>query len=105
MPRIASPPSSGGSSDATTERKKMSESRKMNGNASSSACAKSLPTCVFTWALAIASPPSLTSCWEEKRLSISLASLDICRSDRALKYATTYVERPSRATIAGSCVV
>ena len=76
MPRIASPPSSGGSSAATSERKKRSESRKMNGNASSSACAKSLPTCVFTWALAIASPPSLTSCWAEKRLSISLASLD-----------------------------
>ena len=72
MPRIASPPSSGGSSDATTDRKKISESRKMNGNASSSAWARSWPTCVFTWALAIALPPSLTSCWKEKRLSIRL---------------------------------
>ena len=105
MPRIARPPSSGGSSDATSERKNTSESRKMNGNASSSACARSLPTCVSTCALAIASPPNLTSCWDEKRFSISLASSDRRLSDSALKYATTYVERPSRATIAGSCVV
>ena len=39
--RIARPPSSGGSSDATSERKNSRESRKMNGNASSSARARS----------------------------------------------------------------
>ena len=64
---IASPPSSGGSSAATSERKNSSESRKMNGNASSSACARSWPTCVLAWALAIAPPPSLTSGWPANR--------------------------------------
>jgi len=44
---IATPPSSGGSRAATSERKNSSESRKMNGNASSSARARSWPTCVF----------------------------------------------------------
>src|SRR5436305_142699 len=36
---IASPPRNGGSSEATSERKNSKDSRKMNGNASSSACA------------------------------------------------------------------
>jgi hypothetical protein len=44
---IASAPSNGGIREATSERKNSSESKKMNGNASSSACARSLPTWVF----------------------------------------------------------
>ncbi len=51
---IASPPSSGGSSAATSERKNSSESKKMNGNASSSARARSRLTWVFACALATA---------------------------------------------------
>ena len=48
VPTIASPPSSGGSSAATRQRKNSSESKKMNGNASSSARARSWPTCALT---------------------------------------------------------
>jgi hypothetical protein len=53
---IASPPSSGGSSAATSERKNSSDSRKMNGNASSSARARSWLTFVSAWASATAVP-------------------------------------------------
>ena len=56
---IARPPSSGGSSAATSERKNSSDSSRMIGKASSSACARSWPTLVFTCALATATPPSL----------------------------------------------
>ena len=79
--RIARPPSSGGSSEATSERKNSSESRKMIGNANSSARARSLPTCVLTCAPAIAPPPSSTSRWPANSLSKRVASSWILRSD------------------------
>jgi hypothetical protein len=63
--RIARTPRKGGSSEATSERKNSSESRKMIGNANSSARARSLPTCVLTCASAIAPPPSSTSSLRE----------------------------------------
>ena len=59
MRRIARPPRSGGSSEATSERKNSSESRKMIGNANSSARARSLPTCLLTCAPAIAAAAEL----------------------------------------------
>ena len=62
----------------------------MNGNASSSARARSLPTCVLACALAIASPPSSTSCSAgELALEAAEASSWILESDLGLKYATT----------------
>ena len=87
--RIARPPSSGGSSEATSERKNSSESRKMNGNASSSARARSLLTCVLACALAIADPPSSTSWSPANSRSKRCASSWILESDFGLKYATT----------------
>jgi hypothetical protein len=86
---IARHPSSGGSRAATSERKNNSESRKMNGAASSSARARSLPACELTCALAIASPPSLTSRCPEKRFSICFATSSCALSDTGLKYAST----------------
>jgi hypothetical protein len=87
--RIARPPSSGGSSAATSERKNSSDSRKMNGNASSSACARSLLTWVLACAFVSASPPSLTSRWPANRFSIVCASFFSVVSESGLNYAST----------------
>ena len=87
--RIARTPRNGGSNEAMSERKKSSESRKMNGNANTSARARSLPTCVLTCASAIAAPPSSTSCWPANSPSKRVASSWIRESDFGWKYPTT----------------
>jgi len=61
----------------------------MNGKASSSACARSWPTCVLAWALANAWPPSRTSAWPAKADLIAVVSSLIRVSDSGLKYAST----------------
>ena len=83
--RIASPPSKGGSSAATSERKNSSESRKTNGNASNSERARSWLTCVLTCALATCPPPSLTYWTWANRSSICWASFLSRVSDSGLK--------------------
>ena len=82
---MASPPSRGGSSAATSERKNSSDSRNTNGKASSSERSRSWLTCVFTCALAICPPPSVTSVMPAKRFSIRCASFLSCESDSGLK--------------------